>query len=121
MKIGEVIVNLRKQKGVKQKDLAVSVGISATYLSLIEHNEQKPSIDVIAKIAGYFDLPVTSLLFMAMNFDDLKNKEQQKYFRAAKPIIDSLIEYLLSDNSTSKGKDRLARVRQNLKSRKVPD
>jgi len=118
MKIGEAIVNLRKQKGVKQKDLAKCVGVSASYLSLVEHNEMKPSMDLIAKIAGHFNLPTTALIYMALDLDGLKNKEQKKYFMAAQPMIDKLINYLLSDTSTTKRTGPLGKVKHGFKSRK---
>jgi transcriptional regulator with XRE-family HTH domain len=118
-KIGEVIVKLRKQRGLKQKELAKNLGISATYLSLVENSEQKPSVDLIAKIADFFDLPVTSIVYMALDIDKVKSKEQQKYFEAAKPIIDSLIDYLLSDNSKSRGKIPLDKIKHNLKRKKL--
>lgn len=114
MKIGEVIVTLRKQKGVKQKDLAESLGITATYLSLIEHGEQKPSIALISSIANYFDLPITVILYKALGLENAKSKNQKKYFEAAEPIVNSLIQYLLSGDNTSKGKNPLAKVKHKL-------
>jgi transcriptional regulator with XRE-family HTH domain len=120
MKIGEVIVTLRKQKKVKQKDLADSLEISATYLSLIEHGEQRPSIALIARIADFFDLPVTAILFKALGSENAKSKRQKKYFEAAEPIVDSLIQYLLSGDSASKGKNPLAKVKQKFPNRVKP-
>jgi len=118
MKIGDAIVNLRKQKGVKQKDLAECVGVTATYLSQVEHGQQKPSMDLIAKIASYFELPVTSLIYLALDLDSLENKEQKKYFKSAQPIIDKLINFLLSDTNTTKGTGPLGKVEHKLKRRK---
>jgi transcriptional regulator with XRE-family HTH domain len=116
MNIGEAIVILRKRKGVKQKEMAAEIGISASHLSLVENNEQKPSVDLIAKIASYFDLPVSSIVYMAMR-DNFDNEEQQKYFEAAKPFIEKLMNYLLSDSSTAKGKEPMAAIKQKLKKR----
>lgn len=111
MNIGEVIVNLRKQKGIKQKDLAKSLGITATHLSLIENNVNKPSVTLLSGIANYFDLPVTAIIFKALNSDELENKEQKKYFKAAEPIIDALIQFLLPGDNTAKGKDSLVHIK----------
>lgn len=114
MNIGEVIVDLRKQKGLKQKELAKGLKISAAYLSQVEHNEQKPSVALIANIANYFDLPITALFFRALEIDKLESKEQRKYYKTAKPVVDALINYLLSGESPPSGKDPLV-----LTSRKI--
>lgn len=95
MNIGEVIVNLRKQRGVKQKELANSLGITATYLSLVETNQSKASITLLSNIASYFDLPLNALLFKSLEIDKIKDSEKKKYFMAATPIVDALIDYLL--------------------------
>src|SRR5580692_10785379 len=100
MNIGEAIKTLRKTNAVKQKDLAAAVAVSATHLSLVESGEQKPSVDLIDRIANHFGIPVSAIVYMALDMDKLENEEQQKYFEAAKPIIDKLMTYLLSDNST---------------------
>jgi putative transcriptional regulator len=115
MNIGEVIVDLRKQKGVKQKDLATALDISAAYLSQVEHNEEKPSVSLIANIANYFDLPVTAIFFKALDIDKLKNSEQRKYFKTAKPVVDALISYLLSDENPAKGKDPSRKTNRRVK------
>ena len=46
-----------------------------------------------------------------------KTKKQKKFIEAAEPVVDSLIQYLLADDNTSKGKDPLARIKQNLRRR----
>lgn len=105
MNIGEVILELRKQKGVKQKELAKELKISATYLSLVESNEKKPSVALIANIANYFDLPVTAILFKALEHNNINDKEQKKYIKAAKPVVEALISFLLSDEKPHKRKN----------------
>lgn len=118
MNIGEVIVNLRKQKGIKQKEIAEGLGISVPYLSRIENNEQKPSVDLIVKIANFLDVPVSAIVFMGLDLDAIENKEQKKYFKTAQPIIDRLMEYLLSGDSTTKGQDPLAKIKHKIPVRK---
>ena len=48
---------LRKKKGVNQKDMAKSVGVSAAYLSALEHGHRGvPSWQLLQRIIGYFNV-----------------------------------------------------------------
>jgi transcriptional regulator with XRE-family HTH domain len=54
---GEVMRDLRKQRGVSQKEMASSLGVSPAYLSALEHgNRGAPSFDFIQRVAGYFNI-----------------------------------------------------------------
>lgn len=117
MKVGEVIVSLRKQKKVKQKELAESVGVTPTHLSLVESNQQKPSMELLSKIADYFDLPLTSILFQALNGEEIKSAKQKKYYKAAEPVVNALMEYLLSGDGKPKRKKPLDNVKHTLRKR----
>lgn len=54
---GERIRELRLERGVRQKDMAASIGVSAAYLSALEHGHRGvPSWAMIQKIIGYFNV-----------------------------------------------------------------
>lgn len=46
---------IRKGKNIRQGDLAKSIGITQTYLSLIESNKRIPSITIIEDICKELD------------------------------------------------------------------
>lgn len=54
--IGGKIRRLRRQRRVSQADLAEALGISASYLNLIEHNRRKITVPLLFKFAGYFGI-----------------------------------------------------------------
>lgn len=54
--IGGKIRRLRRQRHIAQGDLAEMIGISASYLNLIEHNRRKITVPLLFKIAGYFGI-----------------------------------------------------------------
>jgi len=54
MQIGGRIKRLRRQKKIAQADLAQALGISASYLNLIEHNRRKLTVPLLFAIAGHF-------------------------------------------------------------------
>jgi transcriptional regulator with XRE-family HTH domain len=54
---GEKLRALRSERGVSQKDMAAAVGVSAAYLSALEHGRRgAPTWTLIQKIIGYFNI-----------------------------------------------------------------
>jgi transcriptional regulator with XRE-family HTH domain len=54
---GEAMRELRRKKGVTQKEMANALGVSQAYLSALEHgNRSAPSFDFIQRVAGYFNI-----------------------------------------------------------------
>lgn len=54
---GEAMRELRRKKGVTQKEMASALGVSQAYLSALEHgNRSAPSFDFIQRVAGYFNI-----------------------------------------------------------------
>src|SRR5690606_21104940 len=54
--VGGKVRRLRRQRRLAQADLAAAVGISASYLNLIEHNRRRVTVPLLFKLAGYFGL-----------------------------------------------------------------
>lgn len=61
MQIGGRISRLRRQRRLSQADLADAIGISGSYLNLIEHNRRKITVPLLLKIAGYFGVEAGEL------------------------------------------------------------
>ncbi|SDA75882.1 helix-turn-helix transcriptional regulator [Sinorhizobium sp. NFACC03] len=54
---GEALRELRRRKGVSQKQMAVAINVSAAYLSALEHGKRgAPSFDFLQRVAGYFNV-----------------------------------------------------------------
>ena len=66
--LGErAIINLvkeyRKERNITQEQLALLVGISRKYLSMIERNKTTPSIDVVVRLSEELSVNVERLFF----------------------------------------------------------
>ncbi|CAA0088557.1 HTH-type transcriptional regulator PrpR [Starkeya nomas] len=55
-RIGSRVQRLRRTKRISQADLATALGISASYLNLIEHNRRRITVPLLMKISGYFGI-----------------------------------------------------------------
>ena len=54
---GQHMRTLRREKNVSQKEMAKAIGVSAAYLSALEHGKRgKPSWSLLQRIAGYFNV-----------------------------------------------------------------
>ncbi|WP_430437657.1 helix-turn-helix domain-containing protein [Oceanibaculum nanhaiense] len=60
--IGARIRKLRLQRRLSQTDLAAALGISISYLNLIEHNRRKITVPLLFKLAGYFGVEPADLV-----------------------------------------------------------
>ncbi|WP_279611969.1 helix-turn-helix domain-containing protein [Raoultibacter timonensis] len=60
--IGARIRFLREQNGLTQVTFANMVNVERAYLSKIESGERNPSIDMLERIAGGFDMSLSEFL-----------------------------------------------------------
>lgn len=61
MDFGSVVVELRKEQGISQTDLASQLGIHKNVLGRYERNEVLPSIEIARKIADILDVSLDYL------------------------------------------------------------
>jgi putative transcriptional regulator len=52
---------LRKQRGIKQEDLAMSLEVSRQTIGSLENGRYNPSIILAFKIAKYFDMSIEEI------------------------------------------------------------
>lgn len=72
MNLGRAIALCRKQRGLKQAELADLAGLSVSYLSLLEQNKRTdPSLSTIQKIAEGLRVPSGILFFLAADSTEL--------------------------------------------------
>ena len=60
--INEKLKQLRKEKGVSQKEISSAIGITLSAYSNYEQGIREPSIDIIIKLCKYFDVGADYLL-----------------------------------------------------------
>ena len=68
LNIGLAISLFRRNRQIKQKELAKMVGVSTNYMSLIENNRRIPSLRLLEKIAHVLKIELSSLLYFSEMF-----------------------------------------------------
>ena len=60
---------LRKEKGIRQEDLAQALGVSRQTVISLEKGKYNPSLSLAFKLARYFGMPIEAI------FDDSDERE----------------------------------------------
>ncbi|SCV19936.1 Transcriptional regulator, XRE [Bacillus cereus] len=82
---GNIIRDLRKQKGITQKELAQSLQLSESTIGMYERNERQPDYNTLIRIADYFTVSTDFLLGRDFNVkEDRNNKELDQWLNDIK-------------------------------------
>lgn len=73
-KLGKVISNLRKEKGLTQKDLADALNISDKAVSRWECGKGRPTLEMLFQISKYFDISYNDLITARISDDNQDDK-----------------------------------------------
>lgn len=65
--IADRLIDLRKQKGVTQKQVYTAIGIGERNYQSFEYGTVKPSYDNLIKLADYFDVSIDYLVGRSNN------------------------------------------------------
>ncbi|MBN8835654.1 MAG: helix-turn-helix transcriptional regulator [Sphingobacteriia bacterium] len=95
MDLGNIIKNIRKQRGQTQSEFALSCGITQTYLSQIESNLKEPNLSTLKSISENLDVPLPILFFLSMTEDDVQ-PGKRKAFQIVSPSVKSLVNEFFS-------------------------
>ena len=60
--VGEVIFEMRKNKGVSQEVLSGLAGIGRTHLSAIERGERKPTLETLYRISEALGIKMSDII-----------------------------------------------------------
>ncbi|MGB9682870.1 MAG: helix-turn-helix domain-containing protein [bacterium] len=67
MKLGKVVKQLRKEKGLTQKELAKKIGKSERLITYFERGVLNPSLETLYEIAKVLDIPISEIFLRCEN------------------------------------------------------
>ena len=68
-KTGMAVIQLRKEQGISQYNLAIKANITFRYLSDIENGKRNLSLNILEKIATALGVKVSKVLEIAENIE----------------------------------------------------
>lgn len=89
MSLGAKLAELRLRKGESLQAVANAVGISKTHVWQLEKgSSENPSLELLRKLAGHFNVPLS---YLASNASEatLDDVEAQQFFRDFKSLSDA--------------------------------
>ena len=69
-KIGEKLHTLRTRQKLTSRELGAVLGVSNSYIIRIENGKKRPSIDLVARIANFFQVSTDQLIFDERELSD---------------------------------------------------
>lgn len=74
--MGDILTRLRRQRSLSQEELARGLGISASYLSLLENGKRPATSRVLRTLASYLHLPAGYLVLQDFRLEDLSERHR---------------------------------------------
>ena len=76
MSFGEILKNLRIERGLTQKELANACNVTATCICQLENGSRNPTGSTVAVLARFFDVSSDYLLGIVCDEIDLTSEER---------------------------------------------
>lgn len=106
--IGKRIQLRRKEKNLKQGDLAELLEISNNHISSIENGRERPSLETFVKICYILEVSPDYLLLGTIHTDDTPRRIVEKIRLCSQAdilLVDNFIELLVERNQKNINKD----------------
>jgi transcriptional regulator with XRE-family HTH domain len=81
--LGKKLRNIREERGLSQRDLSQRAGISTNAVSLIERDENSPSVSTLQSLAAALNVKISYF------FDDQETQQVLHIKAADRPVINS--------------------------------
>lgn len=98
--IGDTLKKLRSIYGYKASEMSESLEISNSFLSEIENNKKKPSLELLQRYSKIFGIKVSSLLLLSEQYEEAeKNGNGANFIKHfMQKLIDSMSSNIEDDS-----------------------
>lgn len=78
--IGDVLKRTRAIYGYKATEMSELLDISNSYLSEIENNKKKPSLELLEKYSRIYNIKLSSLILLSEDYDEATKENKGDNF-----------------------------------------
>lgn len=89
--VGSIVRQLRTDRNLSQKQLSSMVGITPSFLSLVESDKRAPSTEVLSRLAAAFGVSEAAIVWSAVDLPPSLSEEDREICEAAQQIALRLI------------------------------
>ena len=90
--MGQTLKDLRAARHLTQQDLANEMGISASYLSLLESGKRRTTRKVLRGLADYLKVPSGYFVIQAMQLTGLDARHQDVFQELRRELVAPALE-----------------------------
>lgn len=98
---GQLIKDSRKNKNLTQEQLAERVGVSLRYISKIENEGKKPSVEVLENLVHILTIPPNDIFYPNLRSDNRIEYASKLLAKCTNREIDAVVAMLESFVSNS--------------------
>lgn len=91
MNYGKALRIIRSAKGLEQRELASTLKLDPSYISLLEKGKRKPSLKLIRLVSKKLSIPENLFKLLASEKHDLKKITEKESTHLAKRLLQVLI------------------------------
>lgn len=86
--LGKVLRLLKIARGFSSKELAEKMNVSSTFISEVESDSKKPSLEMLSKYAAALEIRRSTILY----FDEEMSGKKYKYTQLLYEILKRIVE-----------------------------
>lgn len=103
LRIGQTLKDLRAARRLTQQDLADQLGISASYLSLLESSKRRTTRKILRGLSEYLKLPAGYLVIHAMEVRGLEPRHQELIQELERELVGPALERAFAQGANRPG------------------
>lgn len=104
MRIGAAIKKRRQELHLQQRELAELCSVSPDYMSTLENDHRRPSLDLLIRIASVLRVPPAYLLMEATPINEQLPEDTIKLAEEARDVARTLLQRItLLEDETDEG------------------
>jgi transcriptional regulator with XRE-family HTH domain len=92
LQIGQTLKDLRAARHLTQQDLASQLGISASYLSLLERSKRRTTRKILRGLSDYLKVPAGYFVIQAMEVTGLEPRHQKVIQELQRDLVGPALE-----------------------------
>jgi transcriptional regulator with XRE-family HTH domain len=92
LRIGQTLKDLRAARGLTQQDLADDLGISASYLSLLESGKRRTTRKILRGLSDYLNLPAGYFVIEAMQLTGLEPRHRDVIQELRRDLVEPALQ-----------------------------
>lgn len=96
--VGEILIRFRKQRNLSQEELARELGISASYLSLLENGKRPTTKRVLRTLSTYLRVPAGCIVLQDLRLESLSERHRAVVRDLRREIAEPAFERLFNED-----------------------